>query len=191
MYRAALYIEDGLCARSAHRLGTRNLRMHRWYYSNSWQRVVLGLCVVHMGVAFFEHPLHIAPSRVPRVGVLNGLVLDHPWLATVLLAVEGLCVVVYLFDAYLFSGFRPTRGRDGSGAWASVDGQKARDLWVLARVAISGVMFLGQPLPVSYTLVYGVAYREARVCVDTPPCKTHTGYTWRILQGEWRFWTCF
>ena len=118
--RAALYIEDGLSARSSHRLGTRNLKLHRIYMSQSWQNFVIGACLVHMAMALFEHParLHAAPANVTRVGVLDALELDHPWLRYVLLALEACCCAVYLGDVFIYGQFRPRECSNGRlGLW--------------------------------------------------------------------------
>ena len=143
--RAALYIEDGLSARSVHRLGARNLWMHRLFTSSRWQSFVLCACLVHMSVAFFEHPAWVQPADVPRVGKLNTIVLDHPGFRYVLLGVELACITVYFFDTWLYNGFRPQHGRDASGAVTSawkIEGQRQRDLWVLTRFAIAVAMAL-------------------------------------------------
>jgi hypothetical protein len=89
----------------------------------------------------------VAPQNVPRVGTLNTLILDHPEFRYVLLAIEAVCVGVYMFDAYLYNGFRP-RGAGSSPAW-SIEGQKGRDLWVLTRVAIAVTMALDIVLALS------------------------------------------
>ena len=150
--RAALYIEDGLSARSTHRLGARNLWMHRLYTSSRWQNFVLLVCFIHMSVAFFEYPGNMEPVHVPRVGRLNSIVLDHPMFRYVLLGVEAPCVVIYFFDIYLYNGFRPRHSRNMDGAATSpwlIPGQRERDLWVLARFAIAIAMTLDVLLAVS------------------------------------------
>ena len=143
--RAALYIEDGLSARSAHRLGARNLWMHRLYTSSRWQNFVLLICLIHMSLAFFEYPGNMEPTHVPRVGRLNSIVLDHPMFRYVLLGVEAMCVAIYFFDIYLYNGFRPRHSRNTDGAatsaW-SIPGQRQRDLWIMARLAIAMAMTL-------------------------------------------------
>lgn len=58
-----------------HRLGTRNLRLHRWYISRSWSHCVLGACLLHMSLAFLEHPARLPPQATPRVNALNELIL--------------------------------------------------------------------------------------------------------------------
>ena len=177
--RAALYIEDGLSARSVHRLGARHLWMHRVYTASRWQSFVLAMCLLHMAVAFFEHPASVAPEHVPRVGKLNALILDHPEFRYVLLAVEAACVSVYLFDAYLYNGFRP-RGqtpRRADTTWASgralawdIEGQKGRDLWVMTRVVIAVAMAMDIVLAVSGLGLLRFS-RPLRPCTSTsnPP----------------------
>lgn len=143
--RAALYIEDGLSARSAHRLGARHLWMHRLYTSPRWQGFIVVVCIVHMSLALFESPGDMAPDHVPRVGKVNSVVLDHPMFRYVLLGIEAMCITIYFFDCYLYNGFRPrhSRGADGVAisAW-KIDGQRQRDLWVMARFAIGMAMAL-------------------------------------------------
>lgn len=143
--RAALYIEDGLSARTPHRLGQRNLWMHRLYRSKGWQRFVFMVCLIHMSVALFEKPGHMQFDQVPRVGTLSSIVLDHSGFRYVLLGVELGCIAVYFFDSYLYQGFRPrhSRGVDGAAtsAW-SIQGQCERDLWALARFVIAIAMTL-------------------------------------------------
>jgi hypothetical protein len=138
--RAALYIEDGLSARSAHRLGARNLWMHRLYTSPRWQGFIVLMCIIHMSVALFENPEDMALDHVPRVGKVNSVVLDHPMFRYVLLGIEATCITTYFLDCYLYSGFRPRDSRSADGvaisAW-TIEGQRQRDLWVTARFAIA------------------------------------------------------